>query len=373
MDLTDLLSLLRHQCLQLNINIGVAISHYKNVNSPFGHPTEKNDESNQIYHIEGPNISKGRQRGGSRQTILDIIAGSEPDGRTPGELVKETGLHRDSVRLTCNSLAKENLIVRSGGKFGKYHLIPKTFNEDPGLNAFLFGSTMTKKFHDLGRHPICVNNIFCNTEFCNDRLALKDYDNPDNLVDEIHIFEFALRLGAVVTYELMQAIRFSQLQVPSRTSYLMKNDLLIKYIENAVRPLLLIQIFRKLFPVGRRLSESESETEPMSFLEIQHDKFDELQRIFKNTFPDLFVSLEKIRTKEIPRQIEWREKDFHQQVERMKRLEKEDSDHTKCDGELLPDIKTNIKGKRVQRCSKCSRWIEVKGMRSKLDKQSKGR
>ena len=71
--------------------------------------------------------------------------------------------------------------------------------------------------------------------------------------------------------------------------------------------------------------------------------------------------------------IEWREKDFHQQVERMKRLEKEDSDHTKCDGELLPNIKTNIKGKRVQRCSKCSRWIEVKGMRSKLDKQRKER
>jgi hypothetical protein len=265
------------------------------------------------------------------------------------------------------SLAEENIIVRSGGKLGKYHLVSKIFNEDPGLNAFLFGSAMTKKFDKLTEYPTCVNNIFCNTKFCQDTWISKDYDNPDNLVDEIYIFEFALRLGAIIAYELMQAIRFSQLDVPSQTNYLMKNDLLIKYIENAVRPLLLIQIFRNLFPVGGRL-DPESESEPKSFLEIQHHKFDELQRIFKNTFPDLFESLEKIRTDTIPKQIEWRKHDFHQQVERMKQLEKEDPDHTKCGGVLLPDIKTNIKGKRVQRCSKCHRWVEVRRIRNKLAK-----
>lgn len=44
----------------------------------------------------------------------------------------------------------------------------------------------------------------------------------------------------------------------------------------------------------------------------------------------------------------------------IRQLEKEDPDHTKCNGEPLQDIKTNIQGKKVQRCSKCHRWIEVK-------------
>jgi hypothetical protein len=353
------------------------------LNPPSGQSIRENGESS-LKHVAGgdqvfyhqksdPNTLKRVRRGrDTKQKILEFIAESEPNGKTSGELVKATGLHRDSIRLTCNSLAEENLIVRSGGKLGKYHLVSKIFNEDPGLNAFLFGSTMTKKFYELTEYPTCVNNIFCNTKFCRDVWLSKDYDNPDELVDEIYIFEFALRLGAVIIYELMQSIRFNQLQVRSQGSNLMKNDLLIKYIENAVRPLLFIQIFRKLYPVGRRL-DAESDSEPKSFLEIQHDKFDELQRIFKNTFPDLFESLEKIRTNQIPKQIEWRKHDFHQQLERMKQLEKEDPGHTKCKGELLPDIKTNIKGKRVQRCSKCSRWVEVRGMRSKLAKQRKER
>jgi hypothetical protein len=349
------------------------------MNPPSDQSGRENDESdlNQVVGHKALDrqdfdILKGRQKGGdTRQKILEIIAESEPNGRTSGELVGETGLHRDSIRLACNSLAKENLIVRSGGKLGKYHLISKIFNEDPGLNAFLFGSTITKKFYELTENPLCLKSIFCDTKFCHERWVSEDYETPDSFVDEIYIFEFALRLGAVIIYQLMQAIRFSQLQERSTTDYAMKNILLIKYIENAVRPLLLIQIFRKLFPVGRRL-DSESESEPKSFLELQHDKFDELERIFKNTFHDLFVSLEKIRTDEIPKQIEWRKHDFHQQLEGMKRLEKEDPNHMKCRGKLLPDIKTNIKGKKVRRCSKCHRWVEVRMTKDKLAKQKNG-
>ena len=158
----------------------------------------------------------------------------------------------------------------------------------------------------------------------------------------------------------MQAIRFSQLQVPIQASPSMKDDLLIKYIKNAVRPLTLMWIFRKLLPIRRRLN---LESEQASWLEMRPDKFDELKRIFNNTFPNLFMSLEKIRTEEIPKQIEWKKRDSHQLIERMKLLEKEDPDHTKCNGELS-NIKTNINGKRVQRCSKCLRWIEIRRTRN---------
>ena len=315
------------------------------------------------------NIFKRGYRGeDTKQKILEIIAESEPDGKTSGELVKNTGLHRDSIRLACNSLTRENLIVRSGGKLGKYHLVSKIFEEDPGLNAFLSGTAITNKFYELTEYPTCINNIFCNTIFCQEKWKSEDYDNPDNLVDEVYIFEFALRLGAVIIYQLIQAVRFSQLHKYSTTA---ENNLLIKYIENAVRPLLLIRIFRKLFPVSRRLNTDSDEGLTL-FLDLQDNKLDDLMRIFRNTFPDLFVGLENIRTDEIPKQIEWRKHDFYQQLERKKRLEKEDPDHTKCNGPLVPDIKTNIKGRKVRRCSKCHRWIEVRRMRGKTAEQKNG-
>ena len=89
---------------------------------------------------------------------------------------------------------------------GKNHLVSKIFEEDLGLNAFLFGTTMTRKFYELTEYPTCINNIFCNTRFCQEKWMSEDYDKSDSLVDEIYIFDFALRLGAVIIYQLMQGV-----------------------------------------------------------------------------------------------------------------------------------------------------------------------
>ena len=47
-------------------------------------------------------------------------------------------------------------------------------------------------------------------------------------------------------------------------------------------------------------------------------------------------------------------------IKRILQLKKEDPDHTKCDGELLPDVRKNSKNKSVRKCSKCLRWVPVK-------------
>ena len=150
-------------------------------------------------------------------------------------------------------------------------------------------------------------------------------------------------------------------------------------------PLQLANIFENWYPVYRRLKpdpecilevainekearlrEQQQESLFPSILELQEGKFEELEMIFKNTFPKIFKDLERIRTVDIPKEIDWRKNSVDEKVRRIKELEKEDPDHSKCGGQVLPDIRTNIKGKKVQRCSKCYRWIQIK--RTRKDK-----
>lgn len=327
------------------------------------------------------------------QKLLGIIAGSEPAGKTAGELVTETGLDRDYIRLICNDLVSKALIVRSGGKFGKYHLTPKTLNEDPGLNAFLFATKIREQFNRLGNGAICGKSLFCNNDFCKQTfdMADKDENNPEQPVDELYFFEFALRLGAIVMYQLIQSIRYSDDGLQKHSSYnydvssTLKNEYIFKYIENAVTPVFLINVFRNWYPIHRRLKpESEGIQEVItneegatkvqqqnlkslfpSILELREGQLNEIQVIFKNTFPDLFKELETIRTVEVQEQIDWRKHSVDEKLRKITELEKEDPDHTKCGGELLSDIRTNNKGKKVQKCSKCYRWIEFKRTKRK--------
>jgi hypothetical protein len=107
-----------------------------------------------------------------------------------------------------------------------------------------------------------------------------------------------------------------------------------------------------------REQQAQLESRP-SILELQEGKFDELEDTFKSIFPRLYQDLEKIRVKDIPKEINWRKNSFDEKLRRIKKLEEEDPDHIKCGGNLLPGIRTNLKGKKVQRCFKCLRWIGV--------------
>jgi hypothetical protein len=325
----------------------------------------------------------------TRQKILETIGRSEPVGKASGELVGETGLHRDYIRLICNDMVAKGLIVRSGSKFGKYHLASKTLKEDPGLNAYLFSRKVSRDFNRLGNGAICGKSIFCNNNFCKEvfDLAARDENNPKLPVDEIYFFEFALRLGAIIAYQLLQAIRHTQYNHPKHTSTYnysisntLKNEYLLKNIQNTMTPLQLSNIFEHWYPIYSRLKpdpecilevvtneeearivkQQQEKSAFPSILELQDGKFEELELIYKNTFPQLFEDLERIRTVEVPNEIDWQKHSIDEKIRRIKELEKEDPDHSKCGGELLPDIKTNIKGKKVQRCSKCYRWIQIK-------------
>jgi hypothetical protein len=271
-----------------------------------------------------------------KEEILQIVALSEPDGRSTSELVKDTGYHRDTISVLCNEL--KGLLVKNGGKFGKYHIKPRAFEEDPGLNGLLFNAKIVKGFYQLVDMGICAKNTFCDRKLCEEALNF-DENRSENLIDKIHFFEFALRLGAITTYQLIQSMRYSQQQRYSRASNkqaldinlnnLIRNEQTFKYIKNVLKPSQLIHIFRDLYPVEKRLKEepqdlvkivtSEEEARKHklqsksfpSYPELAEGKFQELEKMYQETFPELFKELETIRTVEIPKEIDIRK----QQIE----------------------------------------------------------
>jgi hypothetical protein len=283
-----------------------------------------------------------------KEEICKIVALSEPDGRSTSELVKDTGYHRDTIHVLCKELEHSGLVIK---KVRKYHLKPKAFEEDAGLNGFLFNTKIRKGFYHLVDTGICAKNIFCDHKLC-ERALNFDENRSEDLIDKIHFFEFALRLGAITTYQLIQSMRYSQQKQYSRVSNkqprniilnnLIRNEQVFKYIENVLKPSSLIHIFRHLYPVRKRLKEepqdlvkivtSEEEARKHqqqsksfpSYLELQDGEFEQLEKMYQETFPELFKELETIRTIEIPKEIDVRK----QQIEHAmttKMLERKDS------------------------------------------------
>jgi hypothetical protein len=350
-----------------------------------GHP----DKQNRKEYL----LSQRSLKHQHKERIYGIVALSEPHGRSTSELVNDTGFHRDTVFTLCNELVQEGLLLKSGGKFGKYHLNPRSF-ENPELNASLLQRHVSRNFYDLGQEDICVGNDFCDKELCKKIIA----GNDPSLIhyrEGLSFFEFALRMGAIILYELLQAVRYTQkhiqktkIQLPnSEMGYTMKNEFVFKYLNNVISSSLLVSIFSDLDIVGKRLmpwelieeakndeqvreQQAQLESRP-SILELQEGKFEELEDVFKSIFPQLYRDMEKIRIEDIPKEINWRKNSFDEKLRRIEKLEEEDPDHIKCGGDLLPDIRTNLKGKRVQRCFKCLRWIEVRVSISGLARKKK--
>ncbi len=324
----------------------------------------------------------------NRINMLLSIKSSEPNGLTTNELTKKLQCHRDTIHSIGKKLCTEGMVTKQG-KFGKYHLQLKAL-EDPELRATVFGSQIMNKFYELGGGPLCIRNRFCNKRLSKKALTI-DENTSEDLIDRISFFEFALRLGAIMTYELIQAMRYTQDPPLNQQSTLhndkinnnLKNEYMFKYIMNLMKPSSLLFILRDLNSINKRLKpydlievktnkeeeekyQHQLESLP-AILELQDTKFEEVEKIFKESFPQLFKDLEKMKKLELPNEInkraDWRlrsKHSFDEMVRKIKQLTKDDPDHIKCDGKLLLDIKASTNQRNVLKCTKCYRWIRVK-------------
>jgi hypothetical protein len=239
-----------------------------------------------------------------------LIADNEPEGMTNKEIRRATGLQRDRVRTICKEYIEKGVLTKHG-KFEKYHLGEKA-TEDPSLSAFLFEHNMaSSQFFRLSDRDLAlaVSTQFCDAKYCEEifkqRLRQKRQrqkrQNVDDF-DKLYLFGYALRLGAIVSYQLIQAMRYAQ-QQPSHVNQSKKIEFIRRYLDNTITPMFLIHSFHNLLSILESRSWKNPKSKPLVYWpDLMEKRFSEMEHIFKNTFPYLFEELERIRTS-IPDQI----------------------------------------------------------------------
>jgi hypothetical protein len=269
--------------------------------------------------------SKRRRGRETKQKIFLLVEESEPNGLTLGELVKATkkvfppnGLGRDRVADICKEYVNKELFIqvpKEKGKFGWYHLGPSAYG-DPHLAAFVLQRKIMdpKMFFSLGQGPLCISSEYSSRHGMKGLLQSPQHNeyvkspNKNDDFDQLHLFEYSLRLGAVLIYQLIQAIKHAEWS--PLLSSLQRDGFILKWIENAVIPMSVVQTFRGLLPLSKRLAKPKNagnvqEGESLGWLELEKGKIDELENIFRKVFGDsLFEDLEHIRKESIPHDVD---------------------------------------------------------------------
>lgn len=332
--------------------------------------------------------NKSLQENKTKIKILYSLAVNQPDGESTSELAKDTGLHRDTIHTLCEDLKREGLVVKKG-KFANYKITINAFDY-PSLSGFVFGNKVigqiigSKKIIGNERRWICEYSKFCNNElcrklnmhekFCDDHLhrsiidgtkdqkslngheikMLEEHEEMVNTqLDELDLFEFANRIGAVITYTMIQALRSTRLIHKSPGPAGDKNHQIAltgieidnrarMWVNNAIKPQSILSEFAKQYIIKRGLKGSFKDPggSSWSFYDLDEINFKKLTATFENAFPEYFKELEEIR-EEMPEEIGWHNKMMKELLMKEKMLKKNDPDHTKCKGKLSEQIFTN--------------------------------
>ena len=273
----------------------------------------------------------------NKEKILECIAKSEPEGRSTSELREETGLHRDTVYNLSKQLEDQEWIKKSG-KYGKYRLTEKAFN-DPSIGSWIFKSEVMRS---IARWSVPADrpNKFC-------RLDTKIHDKEYET--EVKLFEFTNKIGALIAYILLQALRPRDIAINGtskkkvKLSGKEKTEQATRWVENTISPARLLFEFSKLRPVADGLAihshpsinkshppeaqekikevyDKRRKIDPHNPLwtdyELDEDTFARLTIAFANIYPEINAQLEYIR-KTLPDKIqkhkEWDRKYLEEQ------------------------------------------------------------
>ena len=264
------------------------------------------------------------------------------------ELANYAQLHRDTVLELCNQLVKEDWIFNKEHKHDKYRLKKKSDFDFPSHS--MFRHKLFSKFDIL---PLVTEekNGFINLD--KDKLSTtKDHD----YFEKYTIFEFSNRIGALITYLIIEAMQPKGL-IPPNTNIPMKfknsefdfksgrerDKIVREFITAVIDPHFLLQKFSTLRPVRtglrinnplkknidkiinslkveekktnkeknyeakkgivRRIKElrkiKEMEMNPQdpywSRYELDMETYTKLKEIYSDLYPRFFTTLEKIR------------------------------------------------------------------------------
>lgn len=295
----------------------------------------------------------------TKEKLLSIIAASEPVGKSSAELREEMNLSRDRIHTICKEYIDEAMLYKTA-RSGKYRLTQKALG-DPARKGYLFCLKAMKDFFSL--NDISLTNMFCNTSYNRNIVNSKEkagtellLNRDPNILDKLGLFEFALKIGAFITYEMIMAIKFAS---DSSEDGAAKDMHAWRWIDSALNSHLMLAKFKDISPVGNRLKRNRFNDIPQGpFYDMNARELETLFQSFQDVFPEVYRKSENILSG-LQSRINSDRKYMKVESDRYRRMEIEDPNHTTCGGQLIPKIITTSDGRRVQKCSKCHRWIKV--------------
>lgn len=243
---------------------------------------------------------KRERRNISPQEILEWVADNEPQGVSVNQMARKFGLHRETIGLYSEKLKKQGLITRKT-KVDKYHITDKARGH-PALIPFSLGTAACRDLLNW-RHTF-FDNKYCNNQMCSQKITqgmdrncgginLKYLFGNDE-VDELALFEFSNRIGAFVTYNLLQAIKPERETNTTLTSKVTKSnegtdDMAFQWMENVIKPGIILHEFCNMAIIERGISfEGESYI-------INKKTWEKLVNSFKKIYPYVYSDLETLK------------------------------------------------------------------------------
>jgi len=272
----------------------------------------------------------------NKDRVLGCLGAGYPNGKSTAEMEESIEIHHDTVLRKCNELREDGLVLKKGGKRGKYYLTEHALGE-PNLIAGRFGHRAIIEVMDQ-EVPLCLDNVFCNKQIIRTildsvkisrsttekdgilniykRLQLKNHSRilePEATQAEdlrkLQMFETVNRIGALVTYFLIDALNPNKIPIvtgkKSKIKYIqkegaMQTDLIDRRLRNELQPLLLLWEFKNLLTKERvSLNTKDKIRSPYHIFERD---FKLLLNTFSDIYPNISKKLESVK-KEIEGEI----------------------------------------------------------------------
>lgn len=248
----------------------------------------------------------------ARDLILLSIYREGRNGLTQKELAKNTGLNRDTNLDETKKLEKERLVkIERKGKpvtrRVRYFATSEMFDEF-ALYSHIVGTDIFSKIDD---HRILVRSMMGNEEYFppqenssyyDTSFIPKDANNIEETIIAKALFDYSVRLGAVITYLLIQVINPSTIREliynkKANSTMMIKDYFVQSWINNIIWPTRILESFRKLMVnVGYGIPSSEFERYPdRSSYELDEEAVKKVNAAFSKLYPSAYTELEKIR------------------------------------------------------------------------------
>ena len=314
--------------------------------------------------------------------ILLAILYNEPNGVSNKEVKDITCLNHDTVSTHCKGLVKKDLITKKNKK-GKYHLTEKAYGYNI-IQCNLFKNKAIVKIPKL--------EVLDDIKKAFSKIVEKNLSDQNS--DLAALLAFSNRIGAFVTYVIMDAIRpnkwtstVTRNKSKSIAENLLSGDnkdrLAIEYVHRLIDPKTLLSFFSKIqileqkpykgkvaIPAPRRFlrppdydsfSQDErkiineeiektledwlNEFSSDSYWQLDEREYIKLVKVFKELYPTVYSELKGITDgldDEIKQQVSYQS----------------DWEHKKCKGKMKI-IKETEYGK-IEKCEKCKRIFNIR-------------